>query len=101
MSRSDKSVLIRCDGHPNISASHAKTFELTREPSVTQAGTCIIGVNAAYDETALLSLRGAVRVEMRCGDQVDEATARINPKYMAGAPLILGAGRLARASLLD
>ena len=88
MSRTEKSVTIRCDGHPNISASHAKTFELTRDPSVTQAGTCIIGVNAAYDEAALLSLRGAVRIDLRCGGTTDSAEARINPKYAAGAPLI-------------
>lgn len=88
MSRSEKSLVIRCDGHPNISASHAKTFELTRDPSVTQAGTCIIGVNAQYDEAALLALRGAVEVEMRCGDFCDRVVARINPKFTAGAPLI-------------
>lgn len=88
MSAAAKSVIIRCKGHPNIRASHAKTFELTRDPSITAAGTCIIGVEAEYDEAALLSLRGAVRVILECGEIRDDAIARINPKYAAGAPLI-------------
>lgn len=85
---SGKPVTIRCKGHPNIRASHAKTFELTRDPSITAAGTCIIGVEAEYDEAALLSLRGPVRIDLRCGTHADSATARLNPKYTAGAPLI-------------
>ncbi|MEC9265410.1 MAG: 16S rRNA (cytidine(1402)-2'-O)-methyltransferase [Pseudomonadota bacterium] len=88
MSATGKSVTIRCKGHPNIRASHAKTFELTRDPSITSAGTCIIGVEAEYDEAALLSLRGAVRITLRCGEYEDTASARINPKFAAGAPLI-------------
>lgn len=88
MSAAPKSVTIHCKGHPNIRASHAKTFELTRDPSITAAGTCIIGVEAAYDEAALLSLRGPVRIILECGEFRDEALARINPKFAAGAPLI-------------
>jgi 16S rRNA (cytidine1402-2'-O)-methyltransferase len=83
-----KSATVRCQGHPNIAGTHAKTFELTRDPTVTQAGTCIVGVSAEYDEAALLALRGAVRLELTCGSVTDRATARINPKYQAGAPLI-------------
>lgn len=83
-----KTAIIRCKGHPNIAGTHAKTFELTRDPTVTQAGTCIIGVLAEYDQAALLALRGAVRIEMTCGAVTEAATARINPKYQAGAPLI-------------
>ncbi len=83
-----KPVLIQCKGHPNIRASHAKTFEVTHDPDITSAGTCIIGVEATYDAAALLSLRGAVQMILRCGDHEDRAVARINPKYAAGAPLI-------------
>lgn len=85
---SGKAVTIYCKGHPNIRASHAKAFELTRDPSITTAGTCIIGVEAEYDEAALLSLRGPVRIDLRCGTHMDRAVARLNPKYVAGTPLI-------------
>lgn len=84
-----RTVVIRCKGHPNIAGTHAKTFEFTRDPTVTQAGTCIIGVSAEYDQAALLALRGAVRIEMTCGAVTESVVARINPKYQAGAPLIV------------
>jgi 16S rRNA (cytidine1402-2'-O)-methyltransferase len=83
-----KPVLIHCKGHPNIRASHAKTFEVTRDLDLTASGTCIIGVDAQYEEGALLALRGAVQMTLRCGPHEDTATARINPKYQTGAPLI-------------
>jgi 16S rRNA (cytidine1402-2'-O)-methyltransferase len=83
-----KPVVIQCKGHPNIRASHAKTFEVTRDLDLTASGTCIIGVDAQYDEAALLALRGAVQMTLRCGSHEETATARINPKYQAGAPLI-------------
>lgn len=88
MTTTPKSTVIRCKGHPNVKASHAKTLELTRDPSITAAGTCIIGVDAQYDETELLRLRGPLEIELRCGDVTDRLTARANPKFTAGAPLI-------------
>jgi len=39
-------------GHPNITAKHKTTFEITRDPYVTPRGDCIIAVSAskaAYD----------------------------------------------------
>jgi len=82
-------VTIRCDGHPNIKATHAKTFELTTDDTVTGAGTCIIGVKARYDEEALLRLRGAVRIHLQCGEATDTVLARVNPAYRRGDPLIV------------
>lgn len=82
-------VMIRCKGHPNIKAKHAKTIELTRDDDLSAAGTCIIGVAAEYDEGALLKLRGPVRLDFVCDEASDSVTARINPKFTAGAPLII------------
>jgi hypothetical protein len=39
-------------GHPNITAKHKTTFEITKDPYVTPRGDCIIAVSAskaAYD----------------------------------------------------
>jgi|FaiFalFF_MnMetaG_3_1042247.scaffolds.fasta_scaffold07715_5 hypothetical protein len=33
-------------GHPNITATHEKTLEITRHEFLTRAGDCIIGVSA-------------------------------------------------------
>lgn len=80
--------VLRCRGHVNIRATHAKTLELTADEAITEAGTCIIGVDCQVDEEALLKLRGAIRVRLSCGGAEDVLTARINPFYRRGDPLI-------------
>ena len=39
---------IAFSGHKNIRSTHKKTIEITKEPNLTPAGDCIIGVNASY-----------------------------------------------------
>ena len=34
-------------GHENIRSLHQKTIEITKEPSLTPSGDCIVGVNAS------------------------------------------------------
>ncbi len=36
---------IKAKGHPNISAQHRSTFEITKERTLTPAGDCIIGLD--------------------------------------------------------
>lgn len=38
--------IIRCKGHPLVSARHPTTFEITTEEHLTEYGHCIIGVEA-------------------------------------------------------
>jgi hypothetical protein len=38
--------VVTAKGHPNVSAKHRTTFEVTTEPSLTPRGDCIIGVSA-------------------------------------------------------
>jgi 16S rRNA (cytidine1402-2'-O)-methyltransferase len=82
-------VIIRAKGHPNIRATHANTFELTPDASVTTSGTCIIGIDADWDSAALLALRGRVDVTVRGGDIEEKVRARINPTFIPGDPLII------------
>ena len=42
----EASEIIRCRGHPLVSASHPTTFEVTKEANLTKNGHCIIGVAA-------------------------------------------------------
>jgi len=37
---------IRCRGHPRVLGTHPTTFEVTREPHLTENGNCIIGTAA-------------------------------------------------------
>ena len=83
------SVTIRARGHPNIRATHANTFELTPDASVTTSGTCIIGIDAEWSEGALLALRGAVRITIRSGSIEETVRARINPTFIRGDPLVI------------
>jgi 16S rRNA (cytidine1402-2'-O)-methyltransferase len=82
-------VVIRANGHPNIRATHANTFELTPDVSVTTSGTCIIGIEAEWDRRALLALRGRVEVTVRSGGLSETVHARINPTFIPGDPLII------------
>jgi len=77
-----------CRGHANIRATHAKTLELTGDSELTASGTCIVGVDCVFDEDALLALRGGIRVRLTCGGCEDSFTARINPLFRRGDPLI-------------
>ena len=38
--------VIHCHGHQHVLATHKTTFEVTRDPSLTLQGDCIIGVGA-------------------------------------------------------
>jgi len=35
-------------GHENIRSLHKNTIEITKEPTLTPSGDCIIGINAKY-----------------------------------------------------
>jgi 16S rRNA (cytidine1402-2'-O)-methyltransferase len=83
-----EAVSIHCRGHPQITGSHANTFEVVTDPSLTSAGTCIVGVSAEFDQDALLRLRGAVKVTVRCGEAEDIVFGLINPRFRRGDPLI-------------
>lgn len=38
--------VVRARGHPLVRATHRSTFEITRDPEMTERGDCIIAVNA-------------------------------------------------------
>lgn len=82
------SLTIRARGHPNVRATHSKTFELTSDEDVTQSGTCIVGVGAEIDLEAAAALRGRVEITLGCGPVSTRTKATINPLYVPGDPLI-------------
>jgi hypothetical protein len=47
--------VIRCHGHPIISANHPTTFEVTTEETLTENGHCIIGIMADKGAAGLSS----------------------------------------------
>ena len=74
-------------GHPNISATHKTTIELTREDFLTHTGDCIIGVKAdkacadlpkKFKE--LLKLGRRLRITLECNGFKETITARGDPR---------------------
>ena len=64
-----------CRGHPDVTASHDKTLELTRDAEISRRATCVVGVASDHDDRALLALRGRVEVTLACDGARDSFTA--------------------------
>lgn len=80
-------VVLHASGHANVRATHGKTFELTSDPSITQAGTCILGVDVRIEGDAM-AIRGPVRIDLEAGSAKSRTSGMINPLYLPGDPLI-------------
>jgi 16S rRNA (cytidine1402-2'-O)-methyltransferase len=91
--RTDRvSVSFVCRGHPNISATHDKTVELTRDVDISRRATCVVGVASTHDDRALLDLRGQVQVTLECEDAHDTFLATISPFFLGDASLVFRKG---------
>ena len=56
--------IVYAHGHPNIRSTHKGTFEITKEPTLTRRGECIIAVGAAKGAAELCpEFKGAARRE--------------------------------------
>jgi hypothetical protein len=73
-------ISLVAQGHPAITASHAKTFELTRDAGIGPRATCVVGVSAAGDWGALRALgRRPVTITLRVGEHREVVHAVSNP----------------------
>jgi hypothetical protein len=83
--------VIRCRGHPLVSASHPTTFMITAEKEMTANGHCIVGVGADRGAAglspefrqALCRDRAELITTLSCGNE----TARIHSAGCAGMTL--------------
>lgn len=87
--RETRQLIIRCQGHPNIRATHDKTWELTEDADITPHGTCFVGVSAKYDHRTAALLRGSLSIRLQVGELCDEVEAVANPMFVVGDPLIV------------
>ena len=85
-------VSFACRGHPNVTATHDKTLELTRDSEISRRATCVIGVAADHDDRALLTLRGRVEVTLVCGAARDSFTATMSPFFLGDPSLVFRRG---------
>lgn len=89
-------VVFRARGHPNVRGSHGKTFELTADEAITQAGTCILGVECVVEGDPS-ALRGRVDVNLSCGSIRASTSGMINPLYLPTDPIIFRKDPLPKA----
>jgi 16S rRNA (cytidine1402-2'-O)-methyltransferase len=85
-------VSFACRGHPNVTATHDKTLELTRDTDISRRATCVIGVASDHDDRALLALRGRVEVTLECDGARDSFTATMSPFFLGDASLVFRRG---------
>ena len=76
-----RQAVVHATGHPNIRATHAKTLEVTAEPTITARATCVVGVAAALDPVALGLLRGPVRITVAAGGRSASGDAVVHPSH--------------------
>jgi uncharacterized protein len=60
---------IRAKGHPNVTARHRTTFEITKESHLTPQGDCIIAVSA---DRGLTDFSSEFREALKKGDSILE-----------------------------
>jgi 16S rRNA (cytidine1402-2'-O)-methyltransferase len=82
------SASFACCGHPNVTATHNKTLEFTRDADISRRATCVVGVSSDHDDRALLGLRGKVEVTLECDGARDEFTATISPFFLGDDSLV-------------
>ncbi len=89
-----KEVVFRARGHPNISATHRSTFEITREDFLTPRGDCIIGVEAELAcrdlpttfKEALRSGEASLVIELEVEGVKEVVNARGSPRLSLASP---------------
>ncbi len=84
---SERVFTIRAVGHPNISATHRTTMELTKDDYVTKRGDCIVGISSSAACADLpewlrqhLTSGGGVVIELRVGDFTFSFQAQGDPR---------------------
>jgi 16S rRNA (cytidine1402-2'-O)-methyltransferase len=90
--RAAAAVTFRCHGHPQISGSHTKTIEFTRDRDVTGRATCVLGVQSDHDDRTIGALRGDVEVTIECGDTTDTFTASMSAFFLGDDALVFRRG---------
>ncbi|MCK2236636.1 MULTISPECIES: DUF371 domain-containing protein [unclassified Crossiella] len=77
---------IRAHGHPEIRATHNKTWELTPDAELTARATCVLGVRAVAEGGPLA---GPVQLRISVGEHSVLVRAVGNPNWVPGGPAVI------------
>jgi hypothetical protein len=86
-------IILAC-GHENIQATHKTTFEITKEPTLTKRGDCIIAVEATKSAADLpLEFKKAARkkgaqltITIEAGELTEVVRSRGSPRLLFTHP---------------
>ena len=87
-------IVIFAHGHENIQATHETTFEITKEPTLTKRGDCIIAVEATKGAADLpLEFKEAARkksaqitITIEAGELKEIVRAKGSPRLLFTHP---------------
>lgn len=79
---------IDASGHEHVSGRHSSTLELTTDSWLTEAGDCIIGINAtkapaSFDDDFIIRCQDTeaeITLTLRVGDHTDVVTGHGHPE---------------------
>jgi hypothetical protein len=74
-------------GHPNIRATHEKTFELTPDTEVSERATCVIAVDVRSDGGGPCA--GPVELTVRVGDHTHRVRAGASSSWQPGSTAVV------------
>jgi hypothetical protein len=78
-----------CFGHPNITATHRTTLELTEDGELTKEGTCIIGVGCKIPSLQDFLHKDKVVMTIAVGKFRERVVARPNRGFRQGRELVV------------
>lgn len=82
-------VVLRARGHARITATHAKTFELSADDAIGREASCVIGVGVRGDWDALGGLMGPVAIVVEAGGHKQTIHAEASPFWTRGHGLVV------------
>lgn len=82
-------VVLRARGHALITATHAKTFELSADDAIGREASCVIGVGVTGDWDALGALMGPVAIALEADGRRQTVHAEASPFWVRGRGLVV------------
>jgi len=78
-------------GHPNITSTHPKTLEFTKDSELSLKGDCIIGVRADYNlkELEPILKKAKLKMTIKIGDSTLIVMGKVNPDFSSDGEIVL------------
>jgi hypothetical protein len=82
-------VVLRARGHALVTATHAKTFELSADDAIGREASCVLGVGVTGDWEALGALMGPVAIALEAAGYRQTVQAEASPFWVRGHGLVV------------